>query len=190
MSSSLRSVLVGLLAVQAVSCSKGPSPGAAAPASQSLAVLREACVPAGPERCGNARDDNCNGILDEGCGIGTGLIQFMIAWDAPTADVDLLVTDPKNELVEVRKKSSTGLVKDRDCPGRRRECRGNNFENVYLLGDEPKRGVYSVRVRLERLEGEEAPITVTFGARVGPKSYSTIVELMRPEDERKLLFTL
>jgi len=128
--------------------------------------------------------------MDEGCGIGTGLVQFMIAWDATTADVDLLVTDPKGELVEVRRKSSAGLVKDRDCPGRRRECRGNNFENVYLLGDEPQRGVYSVRVRLERLEGEEAPITVTFGARVGPKSYSTVVELNRPEDERKLVFKL
>jgi hypothetical protein len=183
-------IFAAALVLAAMGCSKAPGPRASVTAPQSLAVLREACVPAGPERCGNARDDNCNGILDEGCGIGTGLIQFMIAWDATTADVDLLVTDPKGELVEVRRKSSAGLVKDRDCPGRRRECRGNNFENVYLLGDEPKRGVYSVRVRLERLEGEEAPITVTFGARVGPKSYSTVLELARPEDERKLSFTL
>jgi len=154
-----------------------------------LVELTEACVPTGPERCGNARDDNCNGVLDEGCGISTGLVQFMIAWDAPTADVDLLVTDPKGELVEVRRKSSAGLVKDRDCPGRKRECR-NNVENVYLVGDEPKRGTYDVRVRLERLENEDVPIRVTFGARVGPKSYSTIVVLTRPEDERKLAFSL
>jgi tRNA (guanosine-2'-O-)-methyltransferase len=190
MSSSFRRVFAAVVALQAMGCSKAPVPRPAAPAPLSLTVLREACVPAGPERCGNARDDNCNGVLDEGCGIGTGLIQFMIAWDAATADVDLLVTDPRGELVEVRRKSSAGLVKDRDCPGRRKECRGNNFENVYLLGDEPKRGVYDVRVRLERLEGEEAPVTVTFGARVGPKSYSTTIELVRPEDERKLTFTL
>lgn len=158
--------------------------------SAPLVELSEACVPTGPERCGNARDDNCNGVLDEGCGIATGIVQFMIAWDAPAADVDLLVTDPKGELVEVRRKSAAGLVKDRDCPGKRRECRGNNVENVYLLGDEPKRGTYGVRVRLERLEDEDVPIRVTFGARVGPKSYSTTVLLMRPEDERRLVFTL
>jgi len=155
-----------------------------------LVELREACVPTGPERCGNARDDNCNGVMDEGCGIATGVVQFMIAWEAAGADVDLLVTDPKGELVEVRRKSSAGLVKDRDCPGKRHECRGNNFENVYLVGDEPKRGAYGVRVRLERLEDEDVPIRVTFGARVGPKSYSATVLLMRQEDERKLVFTL
>src|SRR5262245_972176 len=89
-------VLAGVLA--SVSCAKGPSAasGGAATASRApLTELREACVPTGPERCWNARDDNCNGIMDEGCGVSTGLVQFMIAWDAPTADVDLLVTDPK-----------------------------------------------------------------------------------------------
>jgi|GraSoiStandDraft_23_1057293.scaffolds.fasta_scaffold372970_2 hypothetical protein len=180
------------VAVGCAKASRDAGARAGAPPAKPLALvdLREACVPTGPERCWNARDDNCNGIIDEGCGVSTGLVQFMIAWDAPSADVDLLVTDPKGELVEVRRKSSAGLVKDRDCPGRRKECRGNNFENVYLVGDEPKRGVYNVRVRLERLEGEDVPISVTFGARVGPKSYSTTLDLSRPEEERRLVFTL
>lgn len=183
--------LLSAVSLCASACKKAPGgeSGRTAP-SASLVELTEACVPSGPERCGNARDDNCNGVLDEGCGISTGIVQFMIAWDAPTTDVDLLVTDPKGELVEVRRKSSAGLVKDRDCPGRRKECRGTNFENVYLVGDEPKRGTYGVRVRLERLEGEDVPIVVTFGARVGPKSYSTLVVLSRPEDERRMVFTL
>lgn len=187
----LRAALAAAL-VAAPGCTKSRRDEAPRSASSeaSLIELREACVPTGPERCGNARDDNCNGIIDEGCGIATGIVQFVIAWDAPLADVDLLVTDPEGDLVEVRRKSSGGLVKDRDCPGRRRECRGNNFENVYLVGDEPKRGTYGVRVRLERLEDEDVPIRVTFGARVGPKNYATTVLLMRPEDERKLVFRL
>jgi len=104
-------------------CAKSPrdeGPRSANGAPSALVELQEACVPTGPERCGNARDDNCNGIIDEGCGIATGIVQFVIAWDAPLADVDLLVTDPKGDLVEVRRKSSAGLVKDRDCPGKRR----------------------------------------------------------------------
>ena len=44
-------------------------------------VLERACTPSGPELCFNARDDNCNGIIDEGCGVSTGLVQFVIAWD-------------------------------------------------------------------------------------------------------------
>jgi tRNA (guanosine-2'-O-)-methyltransferase len=153
-------------------------------------VIHEACTPAGPERCFNALDDNCNGIIDEGCGVHTGLIQFVIAWDAPAADVDLLVTDPKGELVEVGRPSATGLVKERDCPGPSQECRGRNFENVYLDKEEAKRGRYRVKVRLERLEADEGPIRVTLGARVGPKSYAGEISLLRAEEEAELWFEL
>jgi hypothetical protein len=154
------------------------------------AHVEEACVPTGPERCFDARDDNCNGIIDEGCGVPSGLVQFVIAWDAPTADVDLLVSDPRGELAEVGRKTATGLVKDRDCPGRKQDCAGKNYENVYLDREEAKRGPYRVKIRLERLEDEDVPIRVTFGARVGPKTYRTELLLVRAEDTRELLFVL
>src|SRR4051812_1073385 len=85
-------------------CGCGPSsPGANAPGNNVVAknvaasdgvVVTSACTPTGPELCFNANDDNCNGVIDEGCGVGTGLLQFTIAWGDSPADVDLLVHDP------------------------------------------------------------------------------------------------
>jgi len=153
-------------------------------------VVRRACIPTGPERCFDARDDNCNGIIDEGCGISTGLVQFAIAWEEPNADVDLNVTDPNGELVEVGRVAKSGLRKEKDCPGRHSECRGQNLENVFLDEGDPPRGEYRVRVRLEKLGGAEPPIRITLGARVGPKTYSFDIELSKPEDERELVLEL
>jgi hypothetical protein len=153
-------------------------------------VATDSVVGAGPERCFDARDDNQNGLIDEGCGVRTGIVQFAIAWDAPTADVDLLVTDPRGELVEVGRPTATGLAKERDCPGKRGECKGKNFENVYLERDVAKRGKYRVKVRLERLADEDVPITVTLGVRLGPKTFSGEIVLTRPEAEEELVFDL
>ena len=153
-------------------------------------LSERACTPSGPELCFNATDDNCNGIIDEGCGLRTGLVQFAIAWDEPKADVDLRVFDPSGELVEVGRPARSGLVKERDCPGRNNECRGQNLENVYLSDGDPLRGEYRVRIRLEALGGENPPIRVAFGARVGPKTYSLSVSLAAPEAEQELVFRL
>src|SRR5262245_14798338 len=59
--------------------------------------LETACTPTGVEICFNARDDNCNGVIDEGCGVHTGILQFTIAWEAEEADVDLNVSDATGE---------------------------------------------------------------------------------------------
>jgi tRNA (guanosine-2'-O-)-methyltransferase len=153
------------------------------------AVL-ETCTPTGPERCFNAVDDNCNGILDEGCGVNTGLIQIAIAWDESQADVDLNVTDPDGAMVEVGRVGRSGLVKERDCPGRNRECRGQNMENVYLEQGDPVRGRYTVRVELVSLGGAEPPIHVRLGARIGPRTYAVRFELLEPEERRTLRLRL
>ena len=154
------------------------------------ALARKTCTPTGPELCFNATDDNCNGIIDEGCGVRTGLVQFAIAWDEARADVDLRVFDPGGELVEVGRPARSGLVKERDCPGRNNDCRGQNLENVYQSDGEPLRGEYRIRIRLEALAGENPPIDVAFGARVGPKTYAESVSLRAPEEERELIFRL
>ena len=155
-----------------------------------LSMAEKTFSPTGPELCFNATDDNCNGIIDEGCGLHTGLVQFAIAWEEARADVDLRVFDPRGELVEVGRPARSGLVKERDCPGRNNECRGQNLENVYLSDGEPLRGEYRVVVRLETLGGDNPPIVVAFGARVGPKTYSRAISLIAPETEQELTFRL
>jgi len=149
-----------------------------------------ACSPTGMERCFDARDDNCNGLIDEGCGLPTGLVQFVIAWDHPETDVDLNVVGPDGELAEVGRATTCGLVKERDCPGPNQACHGQNVENVYLEEGEAVRGEYEIRIRLEKLEGALPPVRVTLGARVGPKTYAAELELSHPEQERAVTLKL
>ncbi len=147
-------------------------------------------MPTGPERCFNATDDNCNGILDEGCGVETGLVQVAAAWDEPEVDVDLNVIDPNGELAEVGRTTRAGLVKQRDCPGKDLVCAGFNMENVFLEEGEPLEGKYRVQVRLEKLGGETPPIVVRVGARVGQRTYAFEFALSRPEEEQSVVLEL
>ncbi len=62
-------------------------------------TLVQACTPTGPELCFNAVDDNCNGVIDEGCGLATGQLQFTIAWGSSPADVNLVVVTPSGDRV-------------------------------------------------------------------------------------------
>jgi hypothetical protein len=140
-------------------------------------------VPTAPEICGNASDDNGNGLADEGCGLATGLAQFLAAWEEPNADVDLRVVDPNGELVEVGRPTKSGLVKERDCPGRKSDCGGQNLEIVYLEQGKLMRGDYRVRIRLVSLGGAEPPVGVHFSARLGYRTYGASFELTRPEGE-------
>ncbi|MBN2193787.1 MAG: hypothetical protein JW751_13305 [Polyangiaceae bacterium] len=153
-------------------------------------VIGMACVPNGPERCFDAHDDNCNGLIDEGCGLPTGLVQFVVAWNEPLVDVDLLVTGPDGELAEVGRATSIGLVKERDCPGSEGDCANQNLENVFLEEGDAPRGTYQVRVRLQRLGSASPPIDVTFGARLGPKTYAAELALAEVDAERRLVFEL
>jgi tRNA (guanosine-2'-O-)-methyltransferase len=153
-------------------------------------TLVEACTPTGPEICFNAVDDNCNGVIDEGCGIATGPLQFTIAWGDNPADVDLRVTDPSGDFVDDNHPTNGAerLRLDRDCP--KDACYGQNIENVLWGGLDPPRGSYSVDIFLDDLHGATLPIAVRFGARVGSRSYGADVTLDTKDDKKHFVFTL
>ena len=174
---------LALLALPGAGCIEVPAP----PVKNGAAVsemtvppgvaVDATCVPTGVEICFDAKDNNCNGVIDEGCGLHTGILQFVIAWEAAKADVDLEVFDPTGESAKVGETApSSGLLKDKDCP-RAGECQGQNVENVYLAEGDPRPGHYRVKVRLDKLDGETAPIKVRLGARVGSRSYGMVFEL-------------
>jgi hypothetical protein len=149
-------------------------------------TLVQACTPTGAELCFNAVDDNCNGVIDEGCGVQTGILQFMVAWSASTADVNLVVVTPSHERVPSERTRSTasGFHLDRDCPGDD-GCGGQNVENVYFDGLEPVRGHYSVEIVLVDLHGAEPPIKARFGARLGGRTVGFDVDLAPGDDATK-----
>ena len=171
----------------------GPALPAAAPGSNVVAKnvvtsdgvsVTAACVPSGPELCFNANDDNCNGIIDEGCGVGTGVLQFMIAWGDSPADVDLSVVDPNGAKVHKGNRSpQNGLSLEKNCPDD--GCHGQNTENVFFEGPEPPKGRYTVEVKLVDPRGAELPVKVHLSARVGSRTYAMDLTLAPGKDTEK-----
>jgi tRNA (guanosine-2'-O-)-methyltransferase len=153
-------------------------------------ALETVCMPSGVEMCFDALDNNCNGVIDEGCGLRTGVLQFTIAWQEPSADIDLLVSGPDGERARVDQPSDAGLLKDRDCPGADNQCYGQNVENVFLGDGKPRRGRYRVVVRLDDLHEAEPPIKVRLSARVGQRHFTSLVRLEKRDDQREFEFTL
>ena len=163
-------------------CIEVPPPKTAAPLapknikSPDGESLEAACTPSGVEICFDARDNNCNGVIDEGCGVHTGILQFAIAWDSSEADVDLQVTDTQGEQARMGETTADGLMKDRECPADG-ACYGQNIENVFLADGDAKRGKYKVVVHLVDLNGAAAPVKVQLSVRVGQKTYSSKVQV-------------
>lgn len=143
------------------------------PQAQAQASLEPAaaCYPAPVETCLNAHDDDCNGLVDEGCGLPAGELTFALSW-LGQADFDLEIVDPGGELLQVGYPVSSGLEKLRDCPSE--ACGSTQYEYVYL----PKArtlqpGTYRVRVVLRSggLWGQGGSARLAVGTVEGTREY-------------------
>jgi tRNA (guanosine-2'-O-)-methyltransferase len=152
-------------------------------------TIDEGCTPTGPELCFNAIDDNCNGVMDEGCGELTGVLQVAIAWASSPADVNLALVTPAGERVppDHARAMPSGFSTWRDCPDDN-ACGGQNAENIAFDGLDPPRGHYVVEVTLADLRGAEVPVRVHLGARIGGRVLGFELELS-PGDEAKKTLT-
>jgi hypothetical protein len=111
-----------------------------------VTAVQQACNPNQPEAC-NGLDDNCNGVIDEGCGFSSGHIQITLAW-ATGADLDLYVTDPQGYVISYSNpRSPSGGHLDHDARGACvRSQSGATIENVYWETSQPPRGPYQIEI--------------------------------------------
>jgi hypothetical protein len=184
-------VLAGLLAV--LGCEHRPASTVLEPlhvVSPAGVSFLEACTPTGPEICGNAIDDNCNGLLDEGCGIANGKIQFEVAWGDSPAVLELIVLDPHGDRIDATHRSTpSGLKLDRLCP-RDASCHGQSLDNVVFVGEKPLPGQYTVTVKLVDTSSASLPVKAVFGWRVGARWASAEISLRAADDTKVFSFEL
>jgi hypothetical protein len=140
------------------------------------------------ETCFNGWDDNQNTLIDEGCGVDQGEIQFMISWAEPRVDVDLYVTDPEGQIAPIDGVTDLGLSRSLDCPDEKNACAGQNFENVYLEEMDVTGGSYGVRVRVENIPAGIESVDVALGVRLPQKTESLQLTFFRPGQEVLLNF--
>jgi hypothetical protein len=165
-----------------------PDPSSSAPPATDLSPTF--CAPQGPEICLDGRDNNCNGLFEEGCGVAQGTVQFFVAWQQPEVDIDLVVVDPSGTAAEVAAISRGGLMKDRECPGKSDSvCRGGAYENVVsVASSEPMSGKYVVTVSAEPPPAK--PVHVVFAGRLGAKIIAQEFSLDAMVTERKFAWSL
>ncbi len=128
------------------------------------------CADAVEETC-NALDDDCDGVIDDGCGYGAGLIQITAGWDTGS-DIDLYVTGPLGDTLSFQRPSTpAGARVDHSGRG---DCSPNmpnpRLENIRWVGERPTVGIYEVVIHYwgECISGG-GPTDVTVSVAIGRK---------------------
>lgn len=145
--------------------------------------LKFECSPGAQEVC-NAIDDNCSGVIDEGCGYSGGAVQVTIGWDTG-ADIDLYVTDPSGATLfynEQHRSSSAGGRFDHDARG---DCRPEQSqprtENVFWPAPAPK-GSYALELHYFSPCGDTSQTHVTISVSTLGKPLGIYRYQLKPEE--------
>lgn len=152
--------------------------------SAGVTVMNTTCHPNAVEVC-NGLDDNCNGVIDEGCGYQTGNIQVTLGWNTG-ADLDLYVTDPYGHTISYQNRQSpSGGVLDHDARGACNPGQANNtIENVYWNTPQPPSGQYRIEVHYWG-ECRVADVTqATLSIAVGGQVIGAYNVVLRPRERQ------
>lgn len=149
------------------------------------AYATDECTEPKAESC-NALDDNCNGIVDEGCpyaGDPQG-VQITISWNTG-ADIDLYVRDPSGEMVfynEEARRSPVGGSLDHPARGKCREQVIANVESAHWPAPAPS-GPYAVELHYFGPCGDPVETEVTMSVVVHGKLGGVYRYKLQPEEK-------
>ncbi len=152
--------------------------------SAGVTVMTNTCHPGAAEVC-NGLDDNCNGVIDEGCGYESGNIQVTLAWSTG-ADLDMYVTDPFGHTISYQnRRSPSGGVLDQDARGACNPSQRNNtIENVFWNSPQPPSGQYRVEVHYWGDCGAAGVTQATLSIAVGGQIIGAYNVALRPRERQ------
>lgn len=151
------------------------------------AALSGACKKTGVERCFNATDDDCNGLVDEGCGLPDGDVALLAAWEDNPAAIDWVLYLPDGKKIDKRASREGAFRYAKDCPD---GCYGQNLEAIVSAAGTPAPGAYRAELRLRSAVGAELPVRVHVALRFGTRVHQADVLLDLDHETRVLTFTL